>query len=80
MASAPIINRVPPEFRFRLRTPLAADALSALRAMGANKLLRPVMSDETSSALIEAGYAKQTVGGVTLTDVGSVRAAMENGQ
>lgn len=80
MASSPIINRVPPEHRQRLMTPLATDAASALRSMGANKLLRPVMTPEVSDALVAAGYARDTFGGLQLTDSGQVRAMMENGQ
>lgn len=80
MASAPILNRVPPEHRFKLMTPLATEAQSALIAMGANKLLSPVVSDTVASQLIDAGYARQTTGGLALTDVGQVRSQMENGQ
>lgn len=77
MATAPLITRVPPEHRQKLLTPLSAAASAALSAMGGNKLLRPVMDEDTSAQLINAGYAKATLGGVALTDVGQVRAQME---
>jgi hypothetical protein len=80
MATAPIITRVPPEDRQKLTTPLEDTSTAALRAMGANRLMRPVMSPETEAELIAAGYGRQTLGGFTLTDVGMVRAMMENEQ
>ena len=80
MPSAPIINRVPPEFRIKLHTPLENEAASALRQMGANRLLRPVMTPATEQQLIDAGYARRVLGGVALNDLGQIRAAMENGQ
>ena len=80
MATAPLITRVPPEHRLKLLTPLGVEAMSALRAMGANKLLRPVMSEETTAELVDAGYVHETFGGPVLSDIGQVRSAMENGQ
>lgn len=80
MASAPILNRVAPESRQRLLTPVGAEAASALRQMGGNKLLRPVMSDQAVSELTSAGFVRQSLGGPVLTDSGQIRAMMENGQ
>ena len=77
MPSPAIMNRVPPEHRQRLLTPLSVAATAALSAMGGNKLLRPVMDEDTSAQLVNAGYAKSTLGGLALTDIGSVRAEME---
>ena len=77
MPSAPILNRVPPEHRQKLLTPVGAEARSVLAQMGANKLMRPVMSVETQSELIAAGYGRETLGGFALSDVGQVRAMME---
>ena len=75
-----ILSKVLPQHRQKLMTPLAAEANAALKQMGANRLLRPVTSPETNAQLIEAGYARETLGGIALTDIGQVRAAMENGQ
>lgn len=77
---ASIASRVPPASRQKLLTPLAAASSAALRAIGANKLLQPVMAPETVSELVAAGYAQQAMGGIKLTDEGQVRAMMENGQ
>jgi hypothetical protein len=74
-----IASRVPPEHRQKLATPLSAEQSGALRTMLTAGLLRPALPEETSSALIAAGYAKQTMGGVAMTDLGQVRAMMENG-
>jgi hypothetical protein len=81
VASAPgILSRVPPESRHKLTTPLSAEHSTALRTMLTAGLLRPALDDETAGALIAAGYARQTVGGLALSDEGQVRALMELGQ
>jgi hypothetical protein len=80
MAVTPIISRVPPQHRQKLMTPLDDASASALRQMGVNKLLRPVMTPETEATLISAGYARRSTGGLILSDEGAVRAMMENGQ
>lgn len=77
---SPIASKVAPEHRQKLTTPLSAGNASALRTMLTAGLARPVLAEDTANALIAAGYAKQTFGGVALTDVGQVRAMMENGQ
>lgn len=75
-----IAQKVAPEHRSKLHTPLTAEASSALQSMMNLGLMRPVLPDHIADALIQAGYAKQTFGGVAMTDVGQVRAMMENGQ
>lgn len=75
-----LLDRVAPESRHKLETQLSVQTAAALRQMGVNKLLAPVMTPETTSELIAAGYVKQTLGGPVLTDVGNIRALMENGQ
>ena len=80
MATPPIINRVAPEDRQRLQTPLTDGTMSALRQMGVNRLLRPVMTPETEQELMAAGYVRQSLGGLQLTDIGQVRAMIEVGQ
>lgn len=77
---SPIASKVAPEHRQKLTTPLTGGQSSALRTMLSAGLMRPKLDDETSAALIAAGYAKQTFGGVAMTDTGMVRAMMENGQ
>ena len=75
-----ILARVPPESRHKLETPLSATQSGALRTMLTAGLLRPALDAETSEALVAAGYAHQTMGGIALTDEGQVRAMMENEQ
>ena len=72
-----LLDHVPPVHRTKLTLPLDTHAVSALRMMGQNKLLQPVMSDETKASLVEAGYIRHVLGGVTMTDLGEVRALME---
>ncbi len=76
----PIIARVPPESRHRLATPLSAGQSAALVSMMNGGLLRPIIDDATAAPLVATGYARQTAGGLALTDQGQVRAMMENGQ
>lgn len=71
------IARVAPTHRQQLATPLARDASAALRGMLNNRLLRPSVSADTATALIDSGYATQALGGLALTDTGNIRAAME---
>ena len=78
--SATVLSRVPPQHRRQLQTPLSAGQAAALRTMLTAGLLRPALDDETKAALASAGYARETPGGFALTDVGQVRAMMENGQ
>lgn len=80
MPQGSIISRVAPEHRQKLATPLDAAHADALRSMFTAGLLRPVVPSETADALIAAGYAHETFGGLALTDVGQVRAMMELGQ
>lgn len=75
-----LLDRVAPESRHKLETQLSVVSAAALRQMGVNKLLTPVMAPETTAELVAAGYAKQVLGGTVLTDVGHIRAMMENGQ
>ena len=75
-----ILARVPPESRHKLATPLSAAHAGALKTMLTAGLLRPALDAETSDALGAAGYARQTMGGLALSDEGTVRAMMELGR
>lgn len=77
---SPIASRVAPEHRQRLATPLDAKQSGALITMLNTGLMRPVLEPGVANALIAAGYAKRTLGGVSLTDLGETRAMMESGQ
>jgi hypothetical protein len=75
-----ILDRVAPESRHKLETTLSQPTVSALRLIGANKLLQPVLSDDTKAELTAAGYGQDRLGGFALTPIGQIRAMMENGQ
>ena len=77
---ATVVDRVPPEHRQRLKTPLSGEVAGSLRQMLTAGLLRPVLPEDHAAELISAGYARQTLGGLALTDLGAVRGMMENGQ
>ena len=78
--SALIVDRLAPASRQKLQTPLSDATAAALRQFGVNRLLAPAVSDDTKAELMAAGYAKETLGGIVLTDIGHVRAMMETGQ
>lgn len=74
---ARIIDRVAPENRQKLYTPLEASSVSMLVALNQG-LLKPAITDAQAAPLVAAGYARQVMGGgYVLTDVGAVRAMME---
>lgn len=75
-----ILNRAPPESRHKLATPLSEAATASLRTMFTGGLLRPVVPPEQAQEMIAAGYAREATGGLTLTDIGQVKAMMELGQ
>ena len=75
-----VIDRVPPEGRHKLQTPLSDAQSGALRTMLTAGLLRPVLDQEIAASLIAAGYVHETFGGQSLTATGEIRAMMENGQ
>ena len=80
LSPASAISRLPPQPRGRLNTPLEAQGSAALRVLSTAGLLRPAMAPETVSALTDAGYVRQALGGdVVLSDVGRIRAMMEFG-
>jgi hypothetical protein len=78
--SALIVDRLAPASRQKLQTPLSDATTAALRQMGVNKLLQPVMTAEMKAELIAAGYGAERLGGFVLSPVGHVRAMMETGQ
>lgn len=78
--TASVLDRVAPDRREQLHTPLSAGHANALRTMLNAGLLRPKLDKETEDALIAAGYARTALGGTMLTEAGEVRAMMENGQ
>lgn len=81
MAVAPsaIVNRVAPEHRQKLATPISTRATGALRTMLTAGLMRPIVPDEIASELVASGYAHEVAGGLALTGIGQVRAMMEVG-
>ena len=75
-----LLDRVAPESRHKLETQLSQNAASALRLIGVNRLLQPVLDPTTKAELIAAGYGADRLGGFKLSDTGMIRAMMENGQ
>ena len=78
--SSLITDRIAPESRQKLQTVLSDETAAALRQMGVNKLLQPVMTPETKAELSAAGYGSDRLGGFMLSPMGQIRAMMENGQ
>jgi hypothetical protein len=76
LAPASVIARIPPAARQRISTATGAAESAALGAL-APRLMRPIVTAEDAAPLIAAGYVRQTFGGYSLTDLGSLRAAME---
>lgn len=80
-SSARIIDSIPPDKRAPLFTRMSDESISAVRVLLTAGLMKPKLPEAVSSELIAAGYARQTTSGtIVLTDVGQVRAFMENGQ
>lgn len=76
-SSSSPIARAAPEHRIKFASGLGGAQSAALRSLMTAGLLRPSIDDETKSALIAAGYARDALGGTALTDTGGFRAAME---
>ena len=75
-----LLDRIAPESRQKLETRLSVETAAALRQMGVNKLLQPVMTAEMKAELTAAGYGQDRLGGYVLSPIGAVRAMIENGQ
>ena len=75
-----LLDRVAPESRHKLETVLSVNAAAALRQIGVNRLLQPVLDPTVKTELIAAGYGSDRLGGLMLSPIGAVRAKMENGQ
>ena len=81
-ASSPrIIDSVPPDKRAPLFQKMSDESVTAVRVLLTAGLMKPRLPEAVTAELIASGYARQTTSGTTvLTDVGIVRAMMENGQ
>ena len=81
-ASSPrIIDSVPPDKRAPLFQKMSDESVTAVRVLLTAGLMKPKLPESVTAELIASGYARQTTSGTTvLTDVGIVRAMMENGQ
>ncbi len=76
-----ILDSVPPDRRQPLFQKMSDEAVTAVRVLLTAGLLRPKLPPTITAELVTAGYARETTSGtVILTDVGQVRAFMENGQ
>ena len=78
LSATSIIARVAPEHRAKFATPVSVEIASTLRTMLNSRFLRPAVDPVTADQLIAAGYAHQTLGGLSLSDAGRVAADMEN--